>query len=155
MSEVHDLVWGVGVSLAMALVCVLIHYEGLNLLERIVRLERHWLRARLRLAGVMACVVLLHSAEIWIFAALYLGMENFPALGSLQWAQGYPSERSVFLDKLYYSAVVYTSLGFGDLVPTGALRIVSTTETLLGLLLIAWSASFTYLLMQRLWGLKT
>ncbi len=47
--------------------------------------------------------------------------------------------------------MVYTTVGFGDLVPAGALRMVSSTEALSGLALITWSASFTFLQMQRIW----
>jgi hypothetical protein len=52
---------------------------------------------------------------------------------------------------LYFSAETYTSLGFGDIVPSGPLRLLAGVETLNGLLLIGWSASFTYLSMERFW----
>ncbi|VCU62298.1 hypothetical protein PEPIB2_93 (plasmid) [Tritonibacter mobilis] len=55
------------------------------------------------------------------------------------------------LDYLYYSAVIYTSLGIGDIVPTGHLRFLTGVEALNGLLLIAWSASFLFATMNRLW----
>jgi hypothetical protein len=51
----------------------------------------------------------------------------------------------------YYSAAVYTTVGFGDLIPTGGLRVLTSGEALLGLSLITWSASFTFVQMQRLW----
>ena len=37
----------------------------------------------------------------------------------------------------------FTSLGFGDIVPTGAVRLLAGAECLNGLLLIGWSASYT------------
>ena len=47
--------------------------------------------------------------------------------------------------------MVYTTVGFGDIVPEGALRMITMSEALSGLSLITWSASFTFLEMQRLW----
>ena len=50
---------------------------------------------------------------------------------------------------MYFPAVVYSTLGLGDLLPAGALRFMAGTEALNGFLLISWSASFTLLEMQR------
>lgn len=49
-----------------------------------------------------------------------------------------------FIDQLYFSFSVYSSLGFGDLIPTGDLRIVAGVEVIVGLLLIAWSATVLF-----------
>ena len=46
---------------------------------------------------------------------------------------------------------VYTTLGFGDLVPLGPIRHMTGSESVAGLVLITWSASFTFLEMQRFW----
>ena len=54
-------------------------------------------------------------------------------------------------DAIYLSATTYSTLGFGDLAPVGAIRLLAGLESLTGLLLITWSASFTYLEMSRLW----
>jgi hypothetical protein len=55
------------------------------------------------------------------------------------------------LDSVYLSAMTYTTVGFGDLTPAGAIRFLSGTEALTGLMLVTWSASFTYLEMERYW----
>jgi hypothetical protein len=47
--------------------------------------------------------------------------------------------------------MVYTTVGFGDLLPQGAIRFMSGMEALTGLVMITWSASFTFLEMQRDW----
>jgi hypothetical protein len=57
-------------------------------------------------------------------------------------------------DAIYFSASVFTTLGFGDLSPVGPIRFVAGTEALTGLVLIGWSASFTYLEMQRYWSTR-
>ena len=51
----------------------------------------------------------------------------------------------------YYSAVLYTTLGFGDIIPLGPAKILTGIESLIGLGFITWSASFTFLEMQRYW----
>ena len=55
---------------------------------------------------------------------------------------------------MYFSIVNYTSLGYGDLVPVGSLRILCGVEALTGLVLIDWTASFTYVEMQRYWPVE-
>ncbi|MCA9111260.1 MAG: two pore domain potassium channel family protein, partial [Planctomycetaceae bacterium] len=51
----------------------------------------------------------------------------------------------------YFSFVAYTSLGFGDITPKGPVRFMTALETLTGLILIAWTASFIFLQMQVNW----
>ncbi|MDG1286377.1 MAG: ion channel [Rickettsiales bacterium] len=58
-----------------------------------------------------------------------------------------------FLSYIYFSAATYSSLGIGDIFPKGPLRFVTGVEVLNGLVLIAWSASFTYLTMEKFWNL--
>ncbi len=45
-------------------------------------------------------------------------------------------------------------MGFDAANPSGAIRLLAGTEALTGLVLIAWSASFTYLEMARHWHVK-
>ncbi|MDB5947629.1 MAG: two pore domain potassium channel family protein, partial [Ramlibacter sp.] len=52
---------------------------------------------------------------------------------------------------LYFSIETYTSLGFGDVFPLGQIRMLAGMEALTGLLMISWTASFTYLEMSRFW----
>lgn len=85
-----------------------------------------------------------HLVEIGVFQLGYelLGEEY----GHLE---GYDHTRG--LDGFYYSAVTFTSLGYGDLVPVGPIRILSAVEALTGLVLITWTASFAFLVMERSW----
>lgn len=53
---------------------------------------------------------------------------------------------------LYFSAETYTTLGYGDVLPHGDLRLLAGLEALNGMLLIGWTASYTYLSMERFWG---
>ena len=46
---------------------------------------------------------------------------------------------------------IFSSLGYGDVIPQGALRALAGFEALNGLLLIGWTASFLFVEMQRFW----
>jgi hypothetical protein len=86
----------------------------------------------------------LHVAEVWLFGFGYLLLVN----GSLSELRG---TSGGLLDFVYFSAVVYTTLGLGDIIPSGAIRFMTGTEALTGFVLITWSASFTFLEMQKFW----
>ena len=55
---------------------------------------------------------------------------------------------------IYFSATTYSSLGYGDMIPTGELRILAMFEVINGLVLIAWSASSAFLAMEKSWQFK-
>lgn len=128
----------------VVLLCVLLHYEVFALLTRSLGRMRIHVRRR-RILVLMYALLALHVAEIWLFGIAYQLLAQGEELGSAISAAG------GLLDLVYYSATVYTTLGFGDLVPTGAIRFMTGTEAITGFLLISWSASFTFLEMQRFW----
>ena len=43
----------------------------------------------------------------------------------------------------------FTTLGVGDIYATGRMRIIAGFQALHGFVLIGWSASFAYVVMQR------
>ncbi len=87
-----------------------------------------------------------HIVEIGLYAAAYALGDGVLGLGRFGGAHS-----AVPLDYLYFSIVSYTSLGLGDVFPNGHLRFITGIEALNGLLLIAWSGSFIYIAMGRLW----
>ncbi|MEH6412129.1 MAG: potassium channel family protein [Hyphomonas sp.] len=52
------------------------------------------------------------------------------------------------MDVFYFSLVSYTSLGLGDIVPTGHLRLIAGVEALNGFLLISCSAAMLFLFIR-------
>lgn len=125
-----------------------LHYSALRLGARLVVRNGHTSRRSLLL--VLALVFLTHLAEVLLFAFAYYAMHWSAWLGSL--ANASPDDPSAFTLYFYFSITTYTTLGVGDIVPLGPLRIIAGIEALTGLVLIAWSASFTYLMMERLWS---
>lgn len=87
-----------------------------------------------------------HAIEVWIFALSFYWMHRTDGWGTLDGNFG-----GSLLDCVYFSFTTYTTLGFGDVVPHGDLRYLTGLESLTGLLLITWTASFLYLEMTRYW----
>lgn len=100
---------------------------------------------RARIVVVVLAAFLGHTIAVWLYAAAYW-LLTASGLGAIAGVHDLG-----FFDHLYFSVVSYTSLGFGDQVPVGHARLLSGVEALNGLTLIAWSASFTYLAMERYW----
>lgn len=123
---------------------VLVHYEGLVLMSR--RMPRVHTRARRKVLLVIYGVIVLHVMEIWLFGFALWALLHVPGTGGVA-----GTEMLGFLDAVYLSAVTFTTVGFGDLAPIGAIRFLSGTEALTGFILITWSASFTFLEMERFW----
>lgn len=91
-------------------------------------------------------IFLAHLIEIGVYALAYDWLSSAAEVGELL-GQGTTN----FMDYFYYSTVMYTSLGIGDVYPIEHLRIISGLETLNGLILIGWSTAFTFLIMRRYW----
>ena len=125
---------------------VLVHYEALRLTSDHLRNLR--IPPRSRLLAVMIAVFAAHTVEVWVYGVAYWLSIDIFGLGGFG---GQPV--AGFQDSLYFSAVTYTSLGLGDYYPTQNLRLIAGVEALNGLVLIGWSASFTYLAMEAYWPL--
>ena len=134
----------VATTLAVVVACVLVHYEGLLITQKQVsRPHRH---ARARVLHAILLLILVHVIEIWIFGLVYWALLLWPGAGAIA---GPPALH--LFDYIYFSATCFTTVGFGDLAPVGPIRFMAGTEALVGLVLITWSASFTFLEMERYW----
>jgi len=132
-------------TIAIVGICVGLHYEVLSICNRYLPALSYRPRPRVL---ILICVVLLaHIAEIWVFGIgfyLLAGNEAFGALAGLPTAD--------LPDFVYFSAITYATVGFGDAVPIGAIRFLAGVEALTGFVMITWSASYTFLEMQRDWS---
>lgn len=142
----YDFLMVILASTVLILVTVLFHYEVLKGITLLLVKPRHGPRSRI--LYMVLGLTLLHTLEILIFAGGYKVLTWFD-LGMLS---DMPSEH--FYYYFYYSAIVYTTLGFGDIIPLGPLKILTAMEALIGLGFITWSASFTFLEMQKLWSVN-
>jgi len=123
------------------------HYEVLRLLS--VYVPRIRIRPRARLLVILFATFSGHLLEISFYALAYFFLKDHFDLGNFggKFVDNFPSY-------LYFSAETYTTIGLGDIYPLGPLRLITGIEALNGLLLIGWSASFTYLAMQKFWDIK-
>ena len=108
---------------------------------------------RRRIVILILCLMFLHIVEIWIFGTTYYFLQLVPGYGSL--GEVGVAGTLNFFDCIYYSAVVFTTLGFGDIIPAGPIRFVTGVEAVSGLTLITWSASYTLMEMLRTWDGKS
>ena len=134
------------VTAGVVVLAVMLHYEGLRLLsDRLLRVGAH-LRRR-RIIAVILALMLLHIVEVWIFGIAYYVLLQFDGFGALL------GETSIgIFDCIYYSASVYTTVGFGDIYPVGPIRTMTGTEAITGLTMITWSASYTFVEMLKTWS---
>ena len=125
-------------------ISVIVHYEFLYHMTMYFKKRRGFHRYRIVL-GVLGSLVA-HAIEVWIFAIAYYFITVSGRWGSLE-----GSFSGSLMDCVYFSFTVFSTLGFGDIQPSGEIRYLTGIESLTGLLLIAWSASFLYFEMQRYW----
>ena len=135
------------ISSFLVLVSIFLHYEALRLLSAMI--PKLPIPVRLKVLVVVIGCFAAHTIEVWMYAIAYMLME-FGGVGSLQ-----GKLHDEFADLLYFSITSYSSLGIGDVYPSGAMRLVSGIEAINGLFLIAWSTSFAYFVMERLWPLHS
>tara|TARA_R110002167_G_scaffold123820_1_gene302906 strand:- start:579 stop:1013 length:435 start_codon:yes stop_codon:yes gene_type:complete len=128
-------------------ISVIVHYEFLYRITLFI--PKMGIQHRYRIVVGVFGALIAHSLEIWIFAIAYYLMNRADAWGHLE-----GNFNGSLMDCGYFSFTVFTTLGFGDIQPNGGLRYLAGVESLTGLVLITWTASFLYFEMQRHWGDK-
>lgn len=132
------------IIMCMVVLTVTIHLEGLWYIRR--NLGRFMNRPRIGLSSIVLMSLGLHAIEIALYAVAFLIADRLLAIGQ------FSNDNSLdTMAYFYYSAVTFTAVGYGDILPTGELRLLAVAEPLNGLMLISWSGAFTFLAMQRLW----
>jgi hypothetical protein len=129
---------------ALMALCVTIHATGVVWLIRGMRRRRpalaqrfwSWTWVFVRLAG---WIILLHLIEITLWASVYVWTGAMPDLASA----------------LYFSAVTYTTTGYGDLVLPREWQVLSGIEALTGILMCGWSTGFFFAVFSRLFQAET
>jgi hypothetical protein len=117
--------------------CVVLHALGVS--EAVRWLKPHapvngfwaatWLLVRM--AGA---IVLVHCAEVLAWALVY------------RWQRAMPDLQSA----VYFSAVTYTTTGYGDLLLPRDWQLLGAVEALTGILMCGWSTGFFFVVVSRL-----
>lgn len=88
---------------------------------------------------VVSAVVLLmfiaSVAEVMVWALVYWWLGVF--------TEGEPA--------LYFSMVTYTTLGYGDIVLEGSLRLLSSFQAAIGIIMFGWTTAVVLAVVQRLY----
>jgi voltage-gated potassium channel Kch len=87
------------------------------------------------LIRVAAVVVLAHLLEIGAWGAFYAWRGVMPDLEVA----------------LYFSAVTYATIGYGDIVPPQHWRLIAGVEGLTGILMCSWSGGFFFAVVNRIY----
>jgi len=140
-------VLGWAIATIVVVITVMVHYEVmLNISDRLIPWAQRRFHGRRVMVAAIAALLLGHIVEIWIFALSMMVITHVPSLGAL--TGEFDGDLHAYV---YFSAANYTSIGNGNIHPHGAIRSIIVSETLTGLMMIAWSASFAYLKMEQIW----
>ena len=83
-------------------------------------------------------LITLHLIEILVWALAYVLVLPGDELATMESA-------------LYFSAVTFTTLGYGDITLSSDWRLLSGFEAIDGILLIGWTTAFLFAVLQRTW----
>lgn len=133
-------------AIGLVLASAFIHYEFLWRLNRALPKFTFYPRRGKVLLAVMGAMCS-HYIQIVLFAYVFYAMQGH--YGTTLGNEGVDDDS--FGDFIYFSMETYTSLGIGDVLPRQALRLLVGIESITGLIMISWTASFTYLEMHRYW----
>lgn len=134
------------VTILVVVIAVMLHYEASIFLSRLLgRTKRSHRKQRILI--LVFGLLIAHIAEIWLFGITAWLLHFVAGTGVLTGLHPIG-----LLDYIYLSATTYTTLGYGDVVPTGPIRAMYGTESLTGFVLITWSASLTFVEMQKHWA---
>lgn len=128
------------IAVILFVACGAFHY---SILIRVSALCKHYVSSQF-----IAMQITLVSAGVahLLEAALYAG--GFQLARLLELGGFSMSQPASAMDIFYFSIVNYTSLGLGDIYPTGHLRFLAGVESLNGFLLISCSASALFMQMK-------
>jgi hypothetical protein len=137
------------IAVVLIAVTCLMMYEALRFSWRFMLASRY---RHGRILYALGAAFAVHIASIWLYGFTYYFLATYTDLGDLVTIDATPDSLPFSLITCgYFSAATYTSLGFGDVIPSGHIRMISGAEALNGLLLIGWSVTFSFLAMEEFW----
>lgn len=90
--------------------------------------------------------------RMWLFVRLAAWMIGFHLVEIMVWAVAYwwTGALADLQTAMYFSAVTYTTTGYGDVVLPGEWRLVGGVEALTGILMCGWSTGFFFAVVSRM-----
>lgn len=110
--------------------CVLIH--GAGMVAGLVLLNASWRRLEQRFSPISAG---------WLLTRIVFGLLILHLMQILVWAAVYQWEGcfSDFGTAFYYSTTSYSTVGYGDVIPSDKWRTMGAVEAVIGILMFGWS----------------
>ncbi|KKL04424.1 hypothetical protein LCGC14_2616180, partial [marine sediment metagenome] len=131
-------------SFVLLLLCTTVHCTMLRWASN--RLGRNDLSVLPALLLAMTVAMTAHAIDALIYAGGFWAAIHWLAIGDLKPPK--PADPAVgWMDIYYFSLVNLTTLGRGDLVPTGHLRFMAGMEAAQGFLIITASGSYIFQVM--------
>ncbi len=121
---------------------VVVHAVSLELILKAFHSVRTSLEVRFRavtFALVVLGVFVAHIVEIWIWAMFYYSTSSINELPTIEAA-------------LYFSTSAFTTVGFGDLVLSEEWRLLSSFESVNGMILFGWSTAFIFEIVRQIYS---
>jgi hypothetical protein len=131
----------IAIGAILILLTTAVHAGGMSLSLRSIRNPSTipetglYLNRVFRVGGVVLIMYLIAVAEVLIWAAAYLAFDVIEG-----------SEKAI-----YFSAVTFTTLGYGDVVLEGSRRILSSVEAINGIIMFGWSTAIVIAAVQRVY----
>lgn len=136
------------INFLLVVIVIIVHYE--SLLRLSLYLPTLKIKYRFRVAIGLAGALTAHVIEVWIFGIAYYFLVQQGNFGYIK------TEMDLSLmNCVYFSFVTYTSLGYGDMIPVGLIQFTAGIQALTGLVLIAMTASFMYVQIEKFWSEKS
>lgn len=131
------------IAFCLMALCVTIHAMGLTaafrwMKVRLARGARDFWPSTWRLIRIATWTVLLHLVQILVWACYYAWQGAMPDLTTAS----------------YFSAVTYTTTGYGDLVLPEEWRLVGGVEALTGILMCGLSTGLFFAVFTNVFGLN-
>jgi len=129
------------VGWSLMAICVAVHASGVSAAMRWLswlppQASQTFLGSTWLFTRVAAWIILLHLVEIGVWGSFYAWQGAMPDLQSA----------------VYFSAVTYTTTGYGDLVLPIEFRLIGGVEALTGILMCGWSTGFFFAIVSRMFS---
>jgi len=125
---------------AVMAACVVIHAGGISgavrWLQKLPSTPRRFWPWTWLFIRVAAWIILLHLVEIVVWGFFY------------SWQGAMPDLQSA----IYFSAVTYTTTGYGDLLLPQEFKLAGGVQALTGILMCGWSTGFFFAIVSRMFN---
>lgn len=129
------------IGTSIVILCVLFHVGALvklassiNNIDKKMNLNSSTNNAMFLMGIAVLFILAIHTIEAWAWGAVYIALGEFDSV----------------VDALYFSVVTSTTLGYGDITLSDQWRLLSSFESMGGMILFSASTAFLLGLMRSL-----